>query len=171
MYNNAVLLGQAVSVTEVPHLAQKTERHAAVLELIGAYQVASQEELKRLLGKRGIDVTQATLSRDLRELGVVRVPGDDGARYALPETVASEAIPAVESLLPRFFSSIDGVGELIVLKTLASGAQPVSEAIDSAGWREIVGTVAGENTILVICRSAQARQEVTLRLTGLARGV
>jgi transcriptional regulator of arginine metabolism len=151
-------------------LAQKTERHAAVLELIGAHQVGSQEELRLLLGKRGIDVTQATLSRDLRELGVVRVPGEDGARYALPETVASEAIPAVETLLPRFFSSVDGVGELIVLKTLASGAQPVSEALDAAGWREIVGTVAGENTILVICRSAAARHTVTLRLTELARG-
>jgi transcriptional regulator of arginine metabolism len=105
-------------------LAQKTERHAAVLELIGAHLVGSQEELRKLLGKRGIEVTQATLSRDLRELGVVRVPGEDGARYALPETVVGEAIPAVETLLPRFFSSIDGVGELIVLKTLASGAQP-----------------------------------------------
>ena len=149
-------------------MAHKAERHAAVLELIGAHHVGSQEELRGLLRQRGIDATQATLSRDLRELGVVRVPGDDGARYALPETVASESIPALDTLLPRFFSSIDGVGELIVLKTLASGAQPVSEAIDAVGWREVVGTVAGENTILVICRSAQARQEVTVRLTGLA---
>jgi transcriptional regulator of arginine metabolism len=151
-------------------MAHKTERHAAVLELIGSHQVGSQEELRGLLQKRGISVTQATLSRDLRELGVVRVPGDDGARYALPETVVGEAIPALESLLPRFFSSIDGVGELVVLKTLASGAQPVSEAIDAAGWREVVGTVAGENTILIICRSAQARQEILLRLTELGRG-
>lgn len=151
-------------------MAQKTERHAAVLELIGAHQVGSQEELRLLLGQRGIDATQATVSRDLRELGVVRVPGEDGARYALPETVASEAIPAVEALLPRFFSSVDGVGELLVLKTLASGAQPVSEALDAAGWREVVGTIAGENTILVICRSVAARQAVTLRLTELARG-
>lgn len=151
-------------------MAHKTQRHAAVLELIGSHHVRSQEELRSLLGKRGIDATQATLSRDLRELGVVRVSGDDGARYALPETVVGEAIPALESLLPRFFSSIDGVGELAVLKTLASGAQPVSEAIDGAGWREVVGTVAGENTILIICRSAQARQDVVLRLTGLASG-
>jgi transcriptional regulator of arginine metabolism len=151
-------------------MAQKTERHAAVLELIGSHHVGSQEELRGLLEKRGISVTQATLSRDLRELGVVRVPGDDGARYALPETVVGDSIPALESLLPRFFSSIDGVGELVVLKTLASGAQPVSEAIDGSGWTEVVGTVAGENTILIICRSAQARQEVILRLTGLARG-
>jgi transcriptional regulator of arginine metabolism len=73
-------------------------------------------------------------------------------------------------LLPQLFSSVDGVGELIVLHTLASGAQPVSEAIDAAGWREVLGTVAGENTILVICRSAQARQDVTQRLTELATG-
>lgn len=151
-------------------MAHKTERHAAILELIGAHQVGSQEELRALLEKRGISVTQATLSRDLRELGVVRVPGEEGARYALPETVVGEAIPSLESLLPRFFSSIDGVGELVVLKTLASGAQPVSEAIDAAGWREVLGTVAGENTILVICRSAQARQDVVLRLTALSSG-
>ena len=100
----------------------------------------------------------------------MRVPGDEGPRYAMPESIAGDAIPALESLLPRFFSTIDGVGELAVLKTLASGAQPVSEAIDAAGWREVVGTVAGENTILIICRSAQARQEVVLRLTGLAKG-
>lgn len=151
-------------------MARKNERHAAVLELIGANHVASQEELRALLEARGISVTQATLSRDLRELGVVRVPGEDGARYAMPESVAGDAIPALESLLPRFFSTIDGVGELAVLKTLASGAQPVSEAIDAAGWTEVVGTVAGENTILIICRSAAARQEVVLRLTGLSKG-
>ena len=151
-------------------MAHKIERHTSILQLIGAHDVSSQEELKSLLRERGVSVTQATLSRDLRELGVVRVPGADGARYALPETVAGEAIPSLGTLLPQLFSSIDGVGELIVLRTLASGAQPVSEAIDAVGWREVLGTVAGENTILVICRSPQARQEVTLRLTRLAAG-
>jgi len=140
------------------------------MQLIRAHDVASHEALRKLLEARGFSVTQATLSRDLRELGVVRVPGDDGARYALPETVVGVAIPSLGTLLPQLFSSIDGVGELIVVHTLASGAQPVSEAIDGAGWHEVLGTVAGENTILVICRSAQARQEVTLRLTELARG-
>lgn len=122
-----------------------------------------------MLARRDIDATQATISRDLRRLGVVRVPGEAGPRYALPETVAGEAIPSLESLLPQMFSRIDGVGELVVLHTLASGAQPISEAIDAAGWREILGTVAGENTILIICRSAHARQTVTARLTGLVR--
>ena len=151
-------------------MAGKTERHAAILELIGATDVASQEQLRTLLARRGVRVTQATLSRDLHELGVARVPGEEGVRYALPERAAADAIPSLETLLPQLFSSIDGVGELIVLHTLASGAQPVSEAIDAAGWKDILGTIAGENTILVVCRSAQARQEVTLRLTGIARG-
>jgi transcriptional regulator of arginine metabolism len=151
-------------------MAGKNERHAAILEIIAADDVASQEQLRTLLARRGVRVTQATLSRDLHELGVARVPGETGVRYALPERVATESIPSLETLLPQLFSSIDGVGELIVLHTLASGAQPVSEAIDAVGWKEVLGTVAGENTILVVCRSAQARQEVTARLTGLARG-
>jgi transcriptional regulator of arginine metabolism len=150
-------------------MVRKSERHTAILELIGVHDVASQEDLKKLLQERGVSVTQATLSRDLRELGVVRVPGEDGARYALPENVAGDAVPSLETLLPQLFSSVDGVGELVVLHTLASGAQPVSEAIDAAAWREVLGTVAGENTILIICRSPQARQEVTARLTQLAR--
>jgi transcriptional regulator of arginine metabolism len=150
-------------------MAHKTERHAAILELIGANDVASQEELRKLLQKRGVSATQATLSRDLREMGVVRVPGDDGARYALPDTVVADGVPSLQSLLPQLFSSVDGVGELIVLHTLASGAQPVSEAIDAVGWKEVLGTVAGENTILIVCRSPQARQEVILRLTDMAR--
>lgn len=151
-------------------MARKTERQSVIMDLISAHDVASQEDLRKLLETRGVSVTQATLSRDLRELGVVRVPGEQGPRYALPETVAADAIPSLETLLPQLFSRIDGVGELIVLHTLASGAQPVSEAIDAAGWREVLGTVAGENTILVICRSPQARQEVTSRLAELARG-
>jgi transcriptional regulator of arginine metabolism len=151
-------------------MAGKNERHAAILEIISANDVASQEQLRTLLVRRGVRVTQATLSRDLHELGVARVPGETGVRYALPERIASESIPSLETLLPQLFSSIDGVGEMIVLHTLASGAQPVSEAIDAVGWKEVLGTIAGENTILVVCRSAQARHEVTARLTGLARG-
>ena len=151
-------------------MAHKTERHTAILQLIAAHDVASHEALRRLLAERGVSVTQATLSRDLRELGVVRVPGDNGPRYALPETVVGEGIPTLDVLLPQLFSRIDGVGELIVLHTLASGAQPVSEAIDAAAWKEVLGTIAGENTILVVCRSEQARQEVTVRLTELAHG-
>ena len=150
-------------------MTAKSQRQALILELVGSEHIASQEDLRALLRMRGIDATQATLSRDLRELGLVRVPGDDGPRYRLPEMVAGDAAPSLDILLPQLFSRMDGVGELIVLHTLPSGAQPISEAIDAAGWREILGTVAGENTILVICRSASARLEVTARLQELAQ--
>jgi len=148
----------------------KSQRQALILELIGAQDIGSQEVLRHLLEERGVSATQATLSRDLRELGLVRIPGEEGPRYALPSVLASDAAPSLDVLLPQLFSKIDGVGELIVLRTLPSGAQPVSEAIDGAGWREVLGTIAGENTILIVCRSPQAREDVTARITAMARG-
>jgi transcriptional regulator of arginine metabolism len=149
-------------------MSKKQDRQNAILQLIASHQISSQEELKGLLADRGLIVTQATLSRDLRDLGVVRAPGDDRARYMLPEMVADEAKPSLEGLLPQLFSRIDGVGELLVLHTLPSGAQPISEALDAQGWPEIIGTLAGENTILIICRSAQARQTLTSRIVEMA---
>ena len=151
-------------------MSQKRERQNAVLRLIAGRQISSQEELKRLLHAAGWTVTQATLSRDLRDLGVVRVPSETGAKYLLPEMVVDDSKPSLDSLLPQLFSRIDGVGELIVLHTLPSGAQPIAEAVDAEGWPEIIGTLAGENTILIVCRSAEARVALTNRLIGLANG-
>ena len=149
-------------------MASKRERQQAIVRLIGSSQISSQEDLKRLLAAEGLIVTQATLSRDLRDLGVVRAPGDNGARYLLPEMVSDEAKPSLEMLLPQLFSRIDGVSELIVLHTLPSGAQPIAEAVDAQGWPEVMGTLAGENTILIVCRSSEARLALTERLLDLA---
>jgi transcriptional regulator of arginine metabolism len=149
-------------------MSNKHERQQAILQLIGSHQVASQEDLRALLASRGLNVTQATLSRDLRDLGVVRAPGEGGARYMLPEMVSDEAKPSLEGLLPQLFSRIDGVGELLVLHTLPSGAQPVAEALDAQGWPEIIGTLAGENTVLIICRSEAGRAVLTARINELA---
>ena len=141
----------------VSSMSKKQERQQAILQLISSRRIASQEELKQLLTANGWIVTQATLSRDLRDLGVVRVPTEDGARYLLPEMVADDSKPALDQLLPQWFSRIDGVGELAVLHTLPSGAPPIAEAIDSQGWPEVLGTLAGENTVLIVCRSGDAR--------------
>jgi transcriptional regulator of arginine metabolism len=149
-------------------MSRKSERQDAILSLIATHAIASQEDLKRLLGERGWTVTQATLSRDFRDLGVVRAPTETGARYLLPEMVADDGKLSLDSLLPQWFSKIDGVGELIVLHTLPSGAQPISEAIDSEGWPEVLGTIAGENTILIVCRSAAARSTLIDRISELA---
>jgi transcriptional regulator of arginine metabolism len=150
-------------------MANKSARHAAILELIGGHIVGSQEDLRQRLLHRGIAVTQATLSRDLRELAVVRAATESGARYILRGVGDEEAKPSLASLLPQLFSSVAGVSELIVLHTVASGAQPISEAIDAEAWPEILGTIAGENAILIVCRSAAARQTVVARLTRLAQ--
>ena len=149
-------------------MSRKSERQEAILSLISSHSIASQEDLKRLMGDRGWIVTQATLSRDLRDLGVVRAPTESGARYVLPEMVGDDDKLSLDSLLPQWFSKIDGVGELIVLHTLPSGAPPISEAVDSAGWTEVVGTLAGENTVLIVCRSAAARVTLTERIAKLA---
>jgi transcriptional regulator of arginine metabolism len=148
---------------------RKRERQEAILRLVGGHSIASQEELRRLLEERGWQVTQATLSRDLRELGVVRAASGAGTRYVLPQMLApDDAKLSLEGLLPQLFDDIDGVSELLVLHTVPGGAQPIAEAIDDKSWPEIIGTIAGENTILIVCRSAAARAELADRLRALA---
>lgn len=146
----------------------KLERQAAILEIVRNQSVSSQEELRLLLGGMGVDVTQATLSRDLRDLGLARVTTDEGIRYVVPESLGADDTPSMELLLPQLFASIDGVNELAVLRTRPSGAQPIAEAIDAEEWPEILGTIGGENTVLIICRSAEARAVICDRLKGLA---
>lgn len=149
-------------------MSKKQERQNAILRLVSQHPIANQEDLKQLLTAQGWSVTQATLSRDLRDLGVVRAPTETGTRYLLPEMVADDSKPLLDDLLPQWFSRIDGVGELVVLHTLPSGAPPIAEALDSQGWSEVMGTIAGENTVLIVCRSAEARLAVIHRITELA---
>ena len=146
----------------------KRERQALILELVEAGPISSQEELRRLLVGRGWKVTQATLSRDLRDLGLARVTTEDGVRYVVPEARSETSSPALDATLAQFLASIDGVSELIVLHTLPGGAQPVAEAIDAEAWPDVLGTIGGENTILVVCRSGQAQAEVMRRQIGRA---
>lgn len=150
-------------------MTTKSARQRAILEVIEKHSVASHEDLRKLLELGGFRVTQATLSRDLRELGVVRAPTAAGPRYLPPDALADEDKLSLEMLLPQLFSSIDGVRELLVLRTMSSGAQPIAEAIDAMDWSEVVGTVAGENTILVICRSEADRLVLADRLTKIAQ--
>ena len=154
-------------------MADKRDRQATILELVRAHEVGSQEELRRLLRQRGWDVTQATLSRDLRELRLVRVPTDDGARYAPAEGAGGAPAEgarsaALDVLLPQLFASVDGVGELVVLRTVPGGAQPIASALDAERWTDVLGTVGGDDTILLVCRSAAARERVARRLRTLA---
>lgn len=149
-------------------MTRKQVRQAAVRDLVESNVVTSQEDLRQLLSARGIAVTQATLSRDLRDLGLARISTDQGGRYVVPESLGDdEDKPFLGNLLPQLFSKIDGVGELIVLHTVRSGAQPIAEAIDQEEFAEVLGTIAGDDTILIVTRSAEARAALTSRLLAL----
>lgn len=159
----------------IPHsrleadLTNKQVRQIAVRELVTTHAVSSQEDLRRLLIARGVEVTQATLSRDIHDLGLARISGESGARYVVPESLGGdEDKPLLQNLLPQLFSRVDGVGELIVLHTVRSGAQPIAEAIDQEEFAEVLGTIAGDDTILIVTRSAAARIALTERLLALA---
>lgn len=148
----------------------KQERQAIIRELIATRPVGSQEELRQLLAERGLDVTQSTLSRDMRDLRIARVPSPSGIRYTTGDNgVSEEGRATLASIFPQLFMRLDSVGELIVVKTVVAGAQPIAEAIDSEGNPDVLGTIAGENTILLICRSEAARDRIAKRLLSLAR--
>lgn len=146
----------------------KKARQSAISDLVRARSIASQEELRELLKERGLEVTQSTLSRDLREMRLARIPTLDGARYAHPESMADDTRAVLADLLPQFFSSCEGVSELLVIKTIPGGAQPIAEGIDAEGFSDVLGTIGGENTILVICRTVAARERVERRIQRLA---
>ncbi len=120
-----------------------------------------------MLNAQGFDVTQATLSRDLRELRVAKVPHAQGeSYYAVPDP--DEVAPELDRLLPHLLVSADGVDHLIVVKTLAGGAQAVAEALDMEGWPELLGTIAGDDAILIIVREPSTRADVIERILRLA---
>ncbi len=156
-----------------PHPAVTTgkrERQQAILELIGTREIGSQEELRQLLRRGGLEVTQSTLSRDLRDLRVARVPSPEGARYVVGDAGADDGSRApLAAILPQLFLRLEGVGPLLVLRTVIGGAQPVASAIDAEASSDVLGTIAGDDTILMICRSEQARERVSRRLAALAR--
>lgn len=146
----------------------KPQRHAQILSALKQHRVTSQEALRGLLQGQGTDVTQATLSRDIRELRLVKVQGADGTpHYSVPEEW--ESTPSLESLLPTLFHSAEGVDHLLVVRTMKGGAQTVAAGIDWEEWPEVLGTLAGDDTILLILRQVESLPAVQARLEGMAR--
>jgi len=144
----------------------KTQRHAAILRVVRDRRIESQDDLRQALADEGFVVTQATLSRDIRELGLAKLadPGG-GAYYAHPHRGAVR--PELSQVLPALLVGIDAVGPFVVLKTASGSAGAVTEALDQAGWSEIMGTIAGDDTVLVITRNQRQRKEVVGRLQDL----
>lgn len=142
----------------------KPRRHAAIRELVQTHRVSSQEQLRELLETRGFDVTQATLSRDIRELRLIKVPADDGPAYYTLPPESWDTAPALTRLLPALYLGAEGTGNLLVVKTMVGGAQAVAEAIDWEEWPEVLGTLAGDDTILIILRDPAQLTTVQRRL-------
>lgn len=143
----------------------KLQRQAAILRLVRNQRIRSQDELRKVLVAAGFSVTQATLSRDVRELGLAKLTDSKGSYYAQPGE--SGVRPDFQAVLSALLTGLDGVGPLLVLRTANGSAGAVAVAIDQAAWREIIGTVAGEDTLLVITRSEKARERVAGRLRGI----
>src|SRR3989441_1031417 len=144
--------------------AMKTQRHAAILKIVRRERVASQERLRELLAAEGFDVTQATLSRDIRDLGLAKVAAPDGGSHYAPPPEGPGIRPSLGQLLPSMLVSVDGVGPLLVLKPPAGGAQALGLALDAEGWQGVIGPVGGDAAVLVIARSERARRAVQARL-------
>lgn len=144
----------------------KLQRHNAIRELITHSLVSNQDELRRKLRRRGFAVTQATLSRDIHELRLSKGPGG----YALPNGngAAAGAIddtpPSIEEMMESFGLRTRQAMNQVVLRTVMGGAQPVAAALDGAGWPDVLGTIAGDDTVLIVCSSPRQAAEVEARL-------
>ena len=147
-------------------MSAKARRHEAILRIVRREVVDSQERLRDRLRAEGLAVTQATLSRDMREIGLSKVVTPRGARYAAPAGGAAVRSSLAE-VVPSLLVSTDGTGPLLVLRTAAGGAAAVAAALDAEAWPEILGTIAGSDTTLVVARSELARRAVQVRIDEL----
>jgi transcriptional regulator of arginine metabolism len=151
-----------------PRSVSKRDRQGAILEIIRQNRVQSQMELKEHLAGLGIEVTQPTLSRDLKDLRLVKVPeAGGGSHYTLPEEW--EHTPPLETFLPALFISAEGAGNLLVIRTMTGGAQTVALGIDWEEWPEVLGSIAGDDTVLLILREADSMPQIIHRLKEIAR--
>ncbi|MGF9799142.1 transcriptional regulator AhrC/ArgR [Brevibacillus agri] len=142
----------------------KGQRHIRIRDIISNQEVETQDELVERLRAAGFNVTQATVSRDIKELHLVKVPLPDGRyKYSMPAEQKFNPLQKLKRMLVDSFVSIDQADHFIVLKTLSGHANAVAELIDNLPWEEIMGTISGDNTILIICRSKENTAEVTRR--------
>jgi transcriptional regulator of arginine metabolism len=140
----------------------KALRQRAVLEALRQGPVANQEDLQRALRKRGFKVGQATLSRDIHDLNLSKT----ASGYALPqgEGASSLALPPVQRLVREFVLDVRPAQNLLVVKTIIGSAQPVAAALDEQEWEGVLGTIGGDDTILIVCPDKEAARKVVLRI-------
>lgn len=142
----------------------KGQRHIKIREIISNNDIETQDELVEILKNQGYNITQATVSRDIKELHLVKVPMADGRyKYSLPADQRFNPLQKLKRSLIDAFVKIDSAGHLIVMKTLPGNANAIAALIDHLDWEEIVGTIGGDDTILLICRTPEAAEEISNR--------
>ena len=158
--------GTALSIWSEEATPMKRLRHNAIRELVATSPVSNQDELRRKLRRQGFEVTQATLSRDIHEMHIFKGP----AGYTLPNGNGNGAAeeddgpPSVAEVLESFGMRVHRAMNQVIMRTVMGGAQPVAAALDYEEWPEVVGTIAGDDTVLVICQDVKHATEVENRL-------
>jgi transcriptional regulator of arginine metabolism len=163
-----------MNVVDANLLQPKTKRQRAILALIAARPVRSQEELGALLEAQGYEVTQATISRDIKELGLMKVPlkGGAGGQFKYIEPNLGPMFSSrLHRIIAELVGSVRGSVNQIVLRTPPGGAMMVASAIDSAGWPEVLGTLGGDDTVLVIVDDPEKLSMVMQRFEDMRTGV
>lgn len=148
----------------------KARRQALIREIIEAQSVKTQEELAQALRERGMVVTQATVSRDIKDMHLLKVLEEDGSyRYATMDKEEQGTSDRLIRMLSDSVIDLTSANNLIVIRTLSGSAHVAGEAIDSLKWPEVIGTIAGDNTILVIVRSNEEVDAVIRRFRGIIK--
>jgi len=146
----------------------KSARHNLILEIIDTMDIETQEELAEELKRRGVRVTQATVSRDIKELRLLKVLSENGGyKYATVERAEKGMNDRFARILAESIVNVESVNNLVVINTLSASANAAGEAIDSMKWNEVLGTIAGDNTLLIIARSNEAVETLLDRLNAL----
>ena len=161
------------SVTEqVPREASRVDRERRIREIIVAHPIGTQEELAAALRRQGLAVTQATVSRDIKRLGLVKVTmGDGHSRYVAPDRPSPvDVLRRLRHAATEYVLSVDASEDLVVVHTLTGRANAVAAAIDDMRWDEVVGTVAGDDTILIVPRRRAMRDALLNRFRRLIEG-
>lgn len=139
----------------------KYNRHAKILEIIENNIIETQEELADKLKDQGMDVTQATVSRDIKDLRLIKVMSADGKyKYATFSQTESQVSNRLITILTEAYVSSDYANNIVVVKTLSGMAQAAASAIDSLKWQEILGTIAGDDTLIMVCRAEKIAEEI-----------
>ncbi|MGM0725896.1 MAG: transcriptional regulator AhrC/ArgR [Bacillota bacterium] len=146
----------------------KGQRHIKIREIIAGQEIETQDELVDILKAGGYNITQATVSRDIKELHLVKVPTNNGTyKYSLPADQRFNPLSKLKRSLMDAFIKMDAASHLIVLKTMPGNAQAIGALMDNLDWEEIMGTICGDDTILIICRTPGDTETVSSKILEL----